>query len=70
MDNPRVVRGDHNILTPEAKAAYFRRLSVEERHDIFEGHLEVILALRPDLPRKRHATTPSGSVRVVRLPQR
>jgi hypothetical protein len=70
MDNPRVIQGDHGLLTPERKAEYFRRLTPEERHRIFEGHLEVILALRPDLARNRHETEPSGSVRVVRLPQR
>ena len=68
MRDPRVVQGDHSLLSPEAKADYFRRLTVEERHDLFEGHLEVILAVRPELARNRHATAPPGSVRVLRLP--
>jgi hypothetical protein len=68
MRDPRVVQGDYSLLTPEAKADYFRRLTVEERHDLFESHLEFILAVRPELARNRHATAPAGSVRVLRLP--
>jgi hypothetical protein len=68
MDRPHVLQGDYDLLTPEAKADYFRRLTVEERHDLFEGHLEFILAVRPELARDRHATAPPGSVRVLRLP--
>jgi len=68
MDNPRVIAGGYELLTPERKAEYFRRLTLEERHDVFEGHLEFVLALRPEIARRRHEAYPPGLVRVVRLP--
>ncbi|MBM3497779.1 MAG: hypothetical protein FJX74_03825 [Armatimonadetes bacterium] len=70
MDNPRVIAGGYELLTPEAKVARFRARTVEERYHVFESYLEMIMGLRPDLVSNRHAAYPQGSVRVVRLPRR
>lgn len=69
MRQPRVLQGDHSILTLENKLRWFRRLTVEQRYAVFEDHLKVIAEVNPHLLR-RHAPDPSRSVRIVRLPQR
>ena len=59
MDNPRVLQGTFEELeTMERKIASMLRLSVEERHALFEDFLRFAAAVNPGL-----------SVRVVRLPR-
>jgi hypothetical protein len=70
MENPRVLAGDYDLLTPEAKTARFRGRTPQERYHVFESYLEMIMGLRPDLVSNRHAAYPQGSVRVLRLPRR
>ena len=65
MDNPRVIRGDHSLLTMENKVDWFRRLTVEERFHVWQSMLEFVLAARPGLE-KPDATDPSRRVRILR----
>jgi hypothetical protein len=39
MDNPRVIQGDHSLLTEENKVRWFRSLTPEERLDILEQQM-------------------------------
>ena len=69
MAEPRVIQGDHSLLTPENKERWFQRLSVEERYALFEEQLQIAADINPQLL-KRHAPYSSRSVRIVSLPQR
>ena len=69
MEGPRLLQGDYDLLAPDAKAKRFRRRSFEERYAIFESHLNMVMALRPDLVSDRHESYPPGSVRVLKLPR-
>jgi hypothetical protein len=52
--------------SPQAKALWFRSLSIEQRIEIFCELTELILARNPDLMRKKpHAEPVPGRVQVL-----
>ena len=54
--------------TPEAKARWFRSLTVEERLETFCEFYELAVTLNPGLREKKHAQRFEGRVRVLELP--
>lgn len=54
--------------TPEAKARWFRSLPLQERMELLCEFTDLALSVRPDLPRKKHAKSSSGRVRVLSAP--
>jgi hypothetical protein len=68
MDNPRVVQGKlEDLETMEAKVAWFRGLSFEERYAHLQSFLDFIAEVNPKLARS-HAHKPSATARVLRRP--
>lgn len=67
MDEPRVIQGDHSLLTPENKERWFHRLTPEERFAWWEEQLQLFKAANPHF-RKHYDFGPSRSVRILRLP--
>ena len=68
MDGPRIIQGDHSLLTPENKERWFHRLTPAERLDLLAEYLSFVTDLNPRL-REHHAPDLSRPVRVLRLPQ-
>lgn len=58
---------DREEESPEAKARWFRSLSMEERLLHFDEFTEMLLALDPDLMRKKDAQPVPGRIRVLSL---
>ncbi|MFN0104348.1 MAG: hypothetical protein ACKV2U_19955 [Bryobacteraceae bacterium] len=58
---------DREDESPEAKARWFRSLSMEERLRHFDEFTEMLLALDPGLIRKKDAQSIPGRVRVLSL---
>lgn len=55
--------------TPEAKARWFRSLSVEERMDYLCAITGLVLENNPRIPDRKHAQPTSGRVRVLSIHQ-
>lgn len=62
------VSHDRSDESPEAKAAWFQSLTVEERMELFCELTELALAARPELGNQKHAQPVSGRVQVLELP--
>ncbi|MFW6158612.1 MAG: hypothetical protein ACOC8E_04570 [Planctomycetota bacterium] len=54
--------------TPEAKARWFRSLTVTERLDVFFAFADLALGIRPDLPEKKRVRRTQGRVQILELP--
>ena len=67
MDNPRVIQGDHSLLTEENKVRWFRQLAPEERLRVLQNHLDLLRSLGPNRRRTDDSYDPAV-VRVLRLP--
>ena len=53
--------------TPEAKARWFRSLSVQDRIRIFDEYHELALALNPEIAKKKHEALPAeGNICILR----
>ena len=57
---------DRSEETPEAKARWFRSLSVEERMRIFCEYYDLAMAMNPHIAEKKHATPPQGRICILR----
>ena len=53
--------------TPEAKALWFRSLSLEERMEIFVAFTDLALELNPNLPDKKDAEQARRGIRIISL---
>jgi hypothetical protein len=51
----------------DAKARWFRSLSVEERMKIFVAFTNLILEINPEIAKKKHARPASDRIRVLEL---
>lgn len=49
----------------EAKAKWFRKLSIEERMNILVAFTNLILENNPEIVKKKHVRPASGSIRVL-----
>ena len=49
----------------EAKAKWFRSLSVEERMDVFVSFMNLILENNPEIAKKKHDRQASDRIRVL-----
>ena len=67
MDDPRVIQGDHSLLTEENKVRWFRSLTPEERLRVLQNHLDLLRSLGPKRRRTDDSHDPAV-VRVLRLP--
>lgn len=56
--------------TIEAKAAWFRTLTIEERLRVLDEFYRLAITLNPKLVGGRDAGPPGASVRVIELPGR
>jgi hypothetical protein len=59
------VSHDRSEETPEAKAAWFRSLSLEERMELLCAFTDLILANNPNVADRRNARPTQGRVRVI-----
>jgi len=53
----------------EAKVAWFRSLTVDERYETWEGFMDVVLAANPKLIEAKDAQPVPGRVQVLELPR-
>jgi hypothetical protein len=51
--------------TPEAKALWFRSLSLEERMEVFVAFTDLALALNPNLPDHKDAEQAQRRIRII-----
>jgi len=51
--------------TPEAKALWFRSLSLDERMEIFVAFTDLALELNPNLPDKKDAEQAQRRIRII-----
>ena len=65
-----LVSHDRNLESEEAKALWFRSLSVEERMTLLVEFTELALQNRPELAEAPPAQSSSKRIRVLRLPRR
>jgi len=57
--------------TPEAKALWFRSLSLEERMEIFVAFTDLALELNPNLPDQKDAEQTQRGIRIIsELPEK
>lgn len=56
---------DRNDESSDAKARWFRSLSLEERMDVFVAFTNLILENNPDIVKKKNVRPTSDRVRVV-----
>jgi hypothetical protein len=56
---------DWNEETIEAKAAWFRSLSLSERMDVFCAFAELALELNPQLSDKKYAQPTKGRIQIL-----
>jgi hypothetical protein len=67
MLEPKVIQS-REAETIQAKALWFKSLTVEERLDIFCEITEMALALHPELAQGTHVTPLPANTQVIRLP--
>jgi hypothetical protein len=68
MSNTFGVSHDRAEETPEAKARWFRSLSLAERMDVFCELTDLALAVNPSLPEQKRAEPIAGRVQVISAP--
>ena len=56
---------DRNDETIEAKAKWFRSLSLSERMDMLCTYTDLALELNPQLPDKKYAQQTKGRIRIL-----
>ena len=49
----------------DAKAKWFKSLSVEERMDVFVAYMRLILEINPEIAKKKHDRPASDRIRVL-----
>ena len=54
--------------TPEAKAAWFQSLSLEERMELLCSYTDLILDVNPAIQEKKHAEPIKGSIQILSRP--
>ena len=59
---------DRQDETIEAKVLWFRSLTIEERMDIFTEFTEFLLAINPDLMKKKDVQPIKGRIQIISLP--
>jgi len=57
---------DRQGETPEAKARWFRSLSIQEREDLLCFFTDLILEINPGVVNKKNAQPVTGRIRVLR----
>ncbi len=62
------VSHDRGEETPEAKARWFRSLSLTERMEVLCSFTDLVLAVNPDLADKRDAQQALGRIQIVSKP--
>ena len=62
------VSHDRADESPEAKARWFRSLTLKERMELLCEFTDLALTVRPNLPRTKDAKPPDGRVRVFSTP--
>jgi hypothetical protein len=70
MNRDRLVSHDREDETSEAKALWFRSLSMSERIRILCEVTDLALSLNPSLPEKRRTEAIPGRVQVISAPGR
>ncbi len=60
---------DRSEESPEAKARWFRSLSVAERMDYLCAVTDLVLQNNPQIARKKHVESITGRIRVLTLPE-
>lgn len=53
--------------TPEAKARWFQSLTIDERAQVFDEFMSLILEANPGLLKKKEIDYPGRQVRVLRV---
>ena len=59
---------DRSSESPEAKAAWFQSLSLEERMELLCEFTDLVLELNPGIGKRRHVHSVTGRVRVISNP--
>jgi hypothetical protein len=59
---------DRSEESPEAKARWFRSLSMEQRLAMFAEFYNLALQLNPDIVRRKDVPAPSRRIQVLELP--
>ena len=69
MEEPCV---SHDFIeeTPEAKARWFRSLTLEERMEVFCAWTDLAFEMQPDIGGRKDAQPVAGRVLVLELPPR
>jgi hypothetical protein len=62
------VSHDRREETPEAKALWFRSLSMQERMDMLCVFTDLALSVNPDLQERKHAQPVAGRIQVIAAP--
>ncbi len=62
------VSHDRQEETPEAKALWFRSLSMQERMDLLCAFTDLALSVNPDLQERKHAQPVAGRIQVISAP--
>jgi hypothetical protein len=65
MNTSGSISHDRREETPEAKARWFRSLSLSERMDLFCALTDLALSVNPKLPEQKHAKSSPGRIQVV-----
>jgi len=65
MDSHGSVSHDRSEETPEAKARWFRSLSMSERMELLCEFTDLALSINPSLQESKHAEPVAGRVQVI-----
>jgi hypothetical protein len=65
MNSNGSVSHDRREETPEAKARWFRSLSMSDRMDILCALTDMALSVNPTLPEQKHAKSSAGRIQVI-----
>jgi hypothetical protein len=61
----RSISHDRQDESIEAKARWFRSLSLEERMDLLCAFTDLALEVNPELAEKKYAQSPDGNIQVL-----
>jgi hypothetical protein len=62
------VSHDRQEETPEAKALWFRSLSMQERMEMLCAFTDLALSVNPDLQERKNAQPVAGRIQVISAP--
>lgn len=65
MEREQAVSHDWAEETPEAKARWFRSLSMADRMQILCDLTDLVLSVNPSLPEKKRAQPTPGRIQVI-----